>query len=79
MKTYEDPRCQFSQSELKNSGYSTEELEKMEQAIKDCQKNKTSKYMIVKGKPYLITPNGVMLYEGTTTVVYSQSQQSEAE
>jgi hypothetical protein len=77
MKTLNnDPRPQISQSESKNSEYSTKELEKMEQAIEDCKKNNTSNYMIFNGKPYLITPDGAMLYEGTTTVAYSQSKHS---
>ena len=70
------PRSQISQSESENPGYSAKEVEKMEQTIKDCKKNKTSKYIIFNGRPYLVTPDGPMLYEGTTTVAYSQSKHS---
>ena len=76
MTTKNIPRSQISQSESVNSKYSTEELDKMDKAIAECKKNKTSKYIILHGKPYLVTPNGPMLYEGTTTVAYSQSKQS---
>ena len=51
-----------------------QEKEKLNRVIKECRTKKTSKYIILNRKPYLITPEGVMSYEGTSTTTYSQSQ-----
>ncbi len=53
-----------------------EEREKLNKAREDCQARKTSTYITLNGQTYLVTPQGVMSYEGTTTVAYSQSPQA---
>ena len=53
-----------------------ESIEKVNQAIKDCQAKGTNTYVTVNGKPYLVTPQGAMSYEGTTTAAYLQLRQS---
>ena len=50
-------------------------IEKVNQAIKDCKAKGTSTYITVNGKPYLVTSQGAMSYEGTITAAYSQSSQ----
>jgi len=51
------------------------EIEKVNQAIKDCKARGISSYIMLEGKPYLVTSDGIMLYEGSTTVAYSESEQ----
>lgn len=55
-----------------------ESIEKVNQAIEYCKAKGTSTYVTVNGKPYLVTSEGAMPYEGTATAVYSQSRQDEA-
>lgn len=52
-----------------------EEIEKVNRAIQNCKAKGTTAYISVDGKIYLVTARGVMLYEGTGTVLYSQSRQ----
>ncbi len=75
MKTLSDFRTKSSQPQSASSKYRREEIEKVKRAIQDCKAKETSTYITVNGKIYLVTPHDVMLYEGTTTVVYSQSKQ----
>ncbi len=76
MKTRRDFRNQSSQPQSTSiPEYRKEEIEKVNRALESCKAKGTSTYLTVKGKTYLITPNGVMSYEGTTTVAYSQSKQ----
>ena len=75
MKTLIDSLIKFSQSKLADSQHPSKEIEKANQAFQQCRANKTSTYISLNGKPYLVTPHGILSYEGTTTVVYSESQQ----
>ena len=75
MKTLSDFRTKSSQPQSASSKYRREEIEKVKRAIQDCKAKETSTYITVNGKIYLVTPHGVMSYEGTTTVAYSQSKQ----
>lgn len=56
----------------------TKSIEKVNKAIEYCKAKGTSTYVTVNGKPYLVTSQGAMPYEGTGTAVYSQSRQHEA-
>ena len=76
MEKFNHPHSQNSSSEKNSSEHLSHEKEKLDRAIRECQSKKTSKYIILNGKPYLITPDGVMSYEGTSTTTYSQSQKS---
>ncbi len=67
------PGPQISQPQLAIN----ESIEKVNKAIEDCKAKGTSTYITLKGKPYLVTPQGVMSYEGTATVAYSQSKRDE--
>ena len=64
-------RTQISPSELAT----TESIENVHKAIEECKARGTSRYVTVNGKPYLVTAQGAMSYEGTTTAAYSQSRQ----
>ena len=55
-----------------------ESIEKVKKAIDYCKAKGTSTYVTVNGKPYLVTSQGAMSYEGTTTAAYSQSRQYRA-
>lgn len=76
MKARRDLRYQSSQPQSTSiPEYRQEEIEKVNRVLERCKAKGTSTYLTVKGKTYLITPKGVMSYEGTTTVAYSQSRQ----
>ena len=51
------------------------EIEKVNRAIHDCKAQGTSTFITINGITYLVTAHGVMSYEGTATVAYSQSRQ----
>ena len=75
MKTLENSGHKISQPQSTTPEYRREEIEKVNRVIEDCKARGTSTYITVNGKTYLVTPHGVISYEGTTTVAYSQSQQ----
>ena len=75
MKTLSNSGHKSSQPQSTIPEYLREEIEKVNRAIDDCKARGTSTYITVNGKTYLVTPHGVMSYEGTITVAYSQSQQ----
>jgi|GEM_PF-3746968 len=75
MKIISDPRTKGSQARSTVSKYRKEEIEKVDRAIQDCKAKKTSTYITVHGITYLVTDRGIMPYEGTATVAYSQSRQ----
>lgn len=75
MKSVSDYRTKSSQPQSATTEYRREELEKVKKAIQDCKAKGTSTYISVNGKTYLVTCDGVMSYEGTATVAYSQSKQ----
>ncbi len=75
MKTRRDFRNQSYQPQLTSiPEYRREEIEMVNRAIQECKAKGTSSYMTVNGRTYLVTPYGVMSYEGTATVAYSQSK-----
>ncbi len=75
MKTISDSSTKGSQPQSAISEYRREEIEKMNRAIHDCKAKGTSTYITINGITYLVTAQGVMSYEGTATVAYSQSRQ----
>ena len=75
MKTISDPRTKNSQPQSTIPKYRQEEIEKVNRTIQDCKAKGTSTYITINGITYLVTPHGVMSYEGTATVAYSQSRQ----
>lgn len=75
MKTLNASCSQISQPQSSIPEYRREEIEKVNRAIQDCKAKGTSTYINVNGKTYLVTAQGVMSYEGTATVAYSQSGQ----
>ena len=62
---------QISQPQLATNN----SIEKVNKAIEDCKAKGISTYITVNGKPYLVTSEGAMSYEGTTTGAYLQSRQ----
>lgn len=74
MKTVNDYHPKNSQPQSAVTEYQREELERVNRAIQDCKEKGTSTYITVKGNTYLVTPHGLMSYEGTATVAYSQSR-----
>ncbi len=75
MKTISDSRSKGFQSQSAIPEYRREEIEMVNKAIQDCKAKGISTYITVNGITYLVTPHGVMSYEGTATVAYSQSKQ----
>ncbi len=75
MKTLTASRLRISEPQSAIPEDRREEIEKVNRAIQDCKAKGTSTYINVEGKTYLVTAGGVMLYEGTATVLYSQSRQ----
>lgn len=73
MTKFDQPDTQNSFSEENQSEYLAHEKDKLARAVKECQTKQTSKYITLNGKPYLITPDGVMCYEGSSTTAYLQS------
>ncbi len=74
MKTANNSRAKSFRSRGANSEYRKEEIEMINRAIQECKAKGTSTYVTVNGRTYLVTPHGVMSYDGTATVAYSQSQ-----
>ena len=77
MKTVSNSPTKISQPPLTRPEYRKEEIEKLNRTIQDCKARGTNTYITLNGKPYLVTPQGVMSYEGTATVAYSQSKRDE--
>ncbi len=75
MKSFDEHRTQNSAANVSIIECPKEEVEKINRARQECSNEATSKYVNVNGKIYLVTAHGVMSYEGTATVAYSQSQQ----
>ncbi len=75
MKSLNEHRTKSSETNTARIEYAKEEVEKINRARQECKNEATSKYVNVNGKIYLVTSHGVMSYEGTATVAYSQSQQ----
>ena len=75
MKSFDQHRTKNSPANRSIIECPKEEVEKINRARQECKNEATSKYVNVNGKIYLVTAHGVMSYEGTGTVAYSQSQE----
>jgi hypothetical protein len=73
MTQFNQPHSQNSFSREKKSESLSREKDKLATAVKECQTQQTCKYITLNGKPYLITPEGVIAYEGSLTTAYTKS------
>ena len=73
MKSVSNYPTKSSQPQSAIGEHQKKEIEKVNKAIQDCKAKGISKYINVNGRTYLVTSDGVMLYEGTATVAYSQA------